>query len=191
MAKPKTSSKAKPKKPKVSKEPKVPKEPRKPREPKEVVTISEEETVLTPRSPLRLPASPKLPESLFEEREVATFAYPTGGGSRAGEATQEPTISPRTGRRDRGSFDRVTTTRRVHQLTALKRRARKMGSEYARAVLLAQSFVKMPDESEAAERGWREMRTTSDRFRPDFIAAFGSSAAKIRSLSRVRVRGTR
>ena len=169
----------------------MPKEPRKPREPKEVVTISEEETVLTPRSPLRLPSAPKLPESLFEEREAATFAYPTGGGSRAGEATQEPTISPRTGRRDRGSFDRVTTTRRVHQLTALKRRARKMGSEYARAVLLAQSFVKMPDESEAAERGWREMRTTSDRFRPDFIAAFGSSAAKIRSLSRVRVRGTR
>ena len=161
MAKPKTSSKAKPKKA------------------KRVIAISETEMAESIRSPLRLPASPKLPESLFEEREVATFAYPTGGGS------------PRTGRRDRGSFDRVTTTRRVHQLTALKRRARKMGSEYARAVLLAQSFVKMPDESEAAERGWREMRTTSDRFRPDFIAAFGSSAAKIRSLSRVRVRGTR
>jgi len=176
MAKPKTASKAKPKKPKSR---------------KELVTISEKETALIPRFPLRIPAEPKLPDSLFEERGVATFAFPTGGGSRASEAKEEPTISPRTGRRDRGSFDRVTTTRRVHQLTALKRRARSMGSEYARAVLLAQSFVKMPEESDAAERGWREMRMTSDRFKPDFISSFGKSAAKIRSLSRVRVRGTR
>ena len=132
-----------------------------------------------------------LPEDLFAERASATFAYPTGGGVRIGEAKDEPTISVRTGRRDRGSFDRVTSTRRVHQLTTIKRRARNMGSEYARAVLLAQSFVKMPDESDAAERGWREMRMTSDRFKPDFIASFGNSASKIRSLSRVRVRGTR
>lgn len=152
------------------------------------------------RQPLRFPVLPppdlpgeniNLPEDLFAERASPTFAYPMGGGVRIGEAKQEPTISARTGRRDRGSFDRVTSTRRVHQLTALKRRARSMGSEYARAVLLAQSFVKMPDESDAAERGWREMRMTSDRFKPDFIASFGSSASKIRSLSRVRVRGTR
>jgi len=155
------------------------------------VTIFEEETVEAPRSPLRIPAEPKLPDSLFEERGVATFAFPTGGGSRTSEAKEEPTISPRTGRRDRGSFDSVTTTRRVHQLTDIKRRARKMGSEYARAVLLAQSFAKISEEPDAAERAWRELRTTSDRFRPDFISSFGKSAAKIRSLSRVRVRGTR
>jgi hypothetical protein len=88
---------------------------------------------------------------------------------------------------DRGPYTYVT--RRLSQLTFVKRAARKKGSEYARAGLLA-SYAALPDDTQAAHKAFSAMNGP-DKFKGVFVAEFIKSAETVRARKRTRVRGTR
>ena len=88
---------------------------------------------------------------------------------------------------DRGPYTYVT--RRLSQLTFVKRAARKKGSEYARAGLLA-SYAALPDDTQAAHKAFSAMNGP-EKYKPAFVAEFVKAAVTTRNKKRTRVRGTR
>jgi hypothetical protein len=88
---------------------------------------------------------------------------------------------------DRGPYTLVT--RRVSQLTSVKRAARKKGSEYARAGLLA-NYTALPDDTQAAHKAFSAMNGP-DKYKPVFVTEFVKAAITTRNKKRTRVRGTR
>lgn len=96
-------------------------------------------------------------------------------------------MAPSSTRTPRGPYTYVT--RRISQLTLVKRAARKKGSEYARAGLLA-GYATLPNDSEAAHRAFSSVNGP-DQYKPIFIAEFLKAALATRNKKRTRVRGTR